>query len=378
MAADSSTLALAQSLIARASVTPVDAGCQALLADRLGAVGFSARHLRFGDVDNVWLRRGNADPLLCFVGHTDVVPPGPLEQWTSDPFTPQIRDGYLYGRGAADMKGSIAAFTTACERFVATTAGHQGSIALLITSDEEGPSVNGTVKVIEHLTERAERIRWCLVGEPSSRNVLGDTIKNGRRGSLNATLTVRGKQGHVAYPQDAINPIHSVLPALSELAKTTWDRGSEHFPPTTFQLSNINSGTGADNVVPGELEAKFNFRYSTALTREEIERRTLDVLDSTDMDYDIAWRHSGGPFLTPTGKLVDAARAAVRNHMGHEAELSTSGGTSDGRFVAPTGAEVLELGPVNATIHQLNECVSLKDLDVLSNIYEDMIRSLLT
>ena len=374
----SETLELARDLIARPSVTPEDAGCQQLLAERLRPLGFEIEPMPFGEVENLWARRGSEGPLFCFAGHTDVVPPGPLEAWESDPFTPEVRGGLLYGRGAADMKGSIAAMVTAVERFIASHPDHRGSIAWLITSDEEGPAVNGTVKVVETLERRKEKIDWCLVGEPSCSKRLGDTIKNGRRGSLNATLVVRGVQGHVAYPQLARNPIHEALPALSELAATEWDQGNAFFPPTTFQISNIHAGTGATNVIPGELEVIFNFRYSTETTHEALEERVEEVLRRHGLDYAIEWSLSGEPFLTSAGALVDAARQAVRETVGIETELSTSGGTSDGRFIAPTGAQVIELGPLNATIHKVNECVGVEDLDLLSKIYERMLVLLLT
>ncbi len=374
----SDTLELAKDLISRASVTPEDAGCQALMQARLRALGFACEDLPFGEVSNFWARRGDSAPLVVFAGHTDVVPTGPLEDWTSDPFTPTVRDGMLYGRGAADMKGSLAAMITACEAFVAAHPDHRGSIGFLITSDEEGPSVNGTVKVVEHLVGAGVSIDMCLVGEPSSSRQLGDVIKNGRRGSLNGKLRVHGKQGHVAYPQLAENPIHLALPALAELAAIEWDRGNDHFPPTSFQISNIHAGTGAENVVPGELEVMFNLRYSTELTDTRIRERVHALLDRHGLRYDIDWRLSGKPFLTPAGELVDAARNAIREVTGIEAELSTSGGTSDGRFIAPTGAQVLELGPLNATIHQVDECVSVESLDRLSRVYTVMLENLLT
>ena len=374
----SDTLELAKQLVARASVTPEDAGCQALMAERLRAIGFDVEDLPFGEVSNFWARRGEQGPVLAFAGHTDVVPPGPREQWHSDPFQPEVRDGCLYGRGSADMKGSLAAMVTACEAFVARHPDHRGSIAFLITSDEEGPSVNGTVKVVEHLQARGERIDWCLVGEPSSSRVVGDTIKNGRRGSLNGYLTVRGRQGHVAYPHLADNPVHRAAPALAELVAIEWDQGNDHFPPTTFQIANLHAGTGAENVIPGELEVQFNLRFSTEITEAQIRDRITALLDAHDLDYDLRWRLSGQPFLTPAGELVDAARGAIRDVMGFETALSTSGGTSDGRFIAPTGAQVVELGPVNATIHQVDECVAVDALDQLSRIYLDILQRLLT
>ncbi len=374
----SPTLELAKALIARPSVTPDDKGCQQVLAERLEKIGFVIETLRFGDVDNLWARRGTTAPLFAFAGHTDVVPTGPLADWDTDPFEPVVRDGYLYGRGAADMKSSIAAMVTACERFMEKYADHNGSIAFLITSDEEGPSINGTVKVIEVLEARGDKITWCLVGEPSSKDQTGDIIKNGRRGSLNGVLTIKGRQGHVAYPQLADNPIHRAGPVLAELANIEWDRGNEYFPPTTFQVSNIRAGTGAENVIPGSIELQFNLRFSTESTAESLKSRITAMLDGHGLNYDIQWRLSGHPFLTPAGELVEAARHAIQATTGIATELSTSGGTSDGRFVAPTGAQVVELGPVNATIHQTNECVNIAELDRLSAIYEEILKQLLT
>lgn len=374
----SDTLELAKDLISRASVTPEDAGCQLLMQQRLRAIGFETEDLPFGEVSNFWARRGNSAPLLVFAGHTDVVPTGPLDAWDSDPFTPEIRDGMLYGRGAADMKGSLAAMVTACESFVAEHPNHKGSIGFLITSDEEGPSIDGTVKVVEHLVKAGIKIDMCLVGEPSSTEQLGDVIKNGRRGSLNGKLTVHGKQGHVAYPELAINPIHLAAPALAELAAIEWDQGNDYFPPTSFQISNIHSGTGAENVVPGELKAEFNLRYSTELTEQQIRAQVCEVLDRRELPYTLDWRLSGEPFLTPAGKLVEATSQAINSITHIETRLSTSGGTSDGRFIAPTGAQVLELGPINATIHQVNECVEVEALDKLSGIYHAMLKNLLT
>ena len=374
----SATLDLSSALIARASVTPDDKGCQQLLAERLEKIGFVIENLRFGDVDNLWARRGTSAPLFAFAGHTDVVPTGPLADWNSDPFEPTIKDGYLYGRGGADMKGSIAAMLTACERFVAEHDNHTGSIAFLITSDEEGPSVNGTVKVVEQLEARDEKINWCLVGEPSSKDQTGDIIKNGRRGSLCGVLTIKGQQGHVAYPQLADNPIHRAAPALNELTGIEWDQGNAFFPPTTFQISNIKAGTGAENVIPGSIELSFNLRFSTESTADSLKSRVTAILDSHQLDYDIQWRLSGQPFLTPAGELVEAARKAIQSQVGITTVLSTSGGTSDGRFIAPTGAQVVELGPVNATIHQTNECVNIAELDKLSDIYEEILKQLLT
>jgi len=371
------TLELAKQLIARPSVTPDDAGCQELMIERLKPLGFEIHRLRFGQVDNFWARRGTAKPVVCFAGHTDVVPTGPKEKWTSDPFTPTVRNGFLYGRGAADMKGSLAAFITAIEDFVAQHPNHRGSIALLITSDEEGPSVDGTVKVVEWLEARGEKIDYCLVGEPSCVNCLGDTLKNGRRGSLNGHLTVHGKQGHVAYPHRVRNPIHLAAPALADLTHIEWDRGNEFFPPTSFQISNINAGTGAENVVPGQLDLKFNFRFSTAVTEDQLKTRVEETLQRHMLDYETRWQVSGKPFITQPGALVDALRAAVKSELGVDTSLSTTGGTSDGRFIAPTGAQVVELGPLNATIHQIDECVAVEDLGRLSRVYGATLARLL-
>lgn len=378
----SATLDLTFELLRRDSVTPNDKGCQQLLADRLSAIGFEIEHLRFGQADqwtdNIWARRGKVGPVFAFAGHTDVVPTGPAENWHSPPFEPEIRDGLLYGRGAADMKGSIAAMVNACERFVARHPFHEGSMAFLITSDEEGPATGGTVKVIEMLEARGEKIDWCLVGEPSSTAKVGDIVKNGRRGSLNGHLTVKGKQGHIAYPHLAKNPIHLMMPALSALCNFEWDQGNEDFPPTSFQISNINSGTGVTNVIPGNAEVVFNFRYSTESTHEQLQQQVELVLDQHHLDYHLVWVLSGKPFRTASGALVDATKSAIKAVTGYDTELSTSGGTSDGRFIAPTGSQVVELGPLNATIHQVNECVSVKDLDSLSEIYETLLQNLLT
>jgi len=373
----SATFDLACELIRRPSVTPDDSGCQRLMADRLAAIGFRIEPMRFGEVDNLWARRGDTAPLFCFAGHTDVVPPGPAGSWASPPFEPSVRDGLLHGRGAADMKGSLAAMVTATEAFVAERPAHPGSIAFLLTSDEEGPAVDGTVRVIETLEARGEKIRWCLVGEPTSVDRVGDVIKNGRRGSLNGRLRVFGRQGHVAYPHLALNPLHAFAPVLAALVATEWDRGNAHFPPTTFQVSNLNAGTGAENVIPGELTAWLNFRFSTEVDAPTLQRRVEAQLDQAGLTYELEWRLSGKPFLTPAGELVDAARAAVRAVCGYDAELSTSGGTSDGRFIAPTGAQVLELGPRNATIHQIDECVGLDELDALHAVYLEVLRRLL-
>jgi len=374
----SATLDLTLDLIRRPSVTLVDADCQTSMAERLAKIGFQIEKMRFGDVDNLWARRGSSGPLFCFAGHTDVVPTGDLGKWSSAPFLPEIRDGELYGRGTADMKSALAAMVVASERFVAAHPDHHGSIAFLITSDEEGPSINGTVKVIETLEARQEKIQWCLVGEPSSTKQLGDVIKNGRRGSLKGILTVHGKQGHVAYPHLADNPIHRAAPALAELAREVWDQGNQFFPATSFQISNISAGTGANNVIPADLRVVFNFRFSTELTAEQLKTRTHAILDSHGLTYSLDWNLSGQPFLTAEGELVAAAQAAIREVVGIETELSTSGGTSDGRFIAPTGAQVLELGVLNATIHQIDERVEVASLEPLTDIYQSILVKLLT
>lgn len=373
----SPTQALAEALIRRPSVTPDDAGCQDLLAERLAPLGFNIERLRFGQVDNLWARRGASHPVLCFAGHTDVVPPGPREAWRSDPFTPTVQEGCLYGRGAADMKTSLAAFVTAIERFLEVHPDHAGSIALLITSDEEGVAVDGTVKVVETLAARGERLDYCVVGEPTAVNRTGDMIKNGRRGSLSGRLVVKGVQGHVAYPQLAKNPIHLVAPAIAELAATEWDRGNEYFPPTTFQISNIHGGTGATNVIPGSVEILFNFRFSTASTVESLQQRVQAILDRHGLAYELAWECSGEPFLTPRGELVAAVTEAIRAVTGLEPELSTTGGTSDGRFIARICPQVVEVGPPNATIHKVDECVALADIEPLSAIYTGILERLL-
>ena len=373
----SATFELARDLISRVSITPNDGGCQALLAQRLARLGFTIEHLRYGDVDNLWARRGSTKPLICFAGHTDVVPTGPLDQWHSDPFQPTVRDGVLYGRGAADMKSSIAAFVTAIEGFLAQHPDHPGSIALLITSDEEGVAVNGTVKVVEALRARGEAMDYCIIGEPSSVAVLGDTMKNGRRGSLSGDLLVRGVQGHIAYPHLSRNPIHQFAPALAELSAARWDDGNEYFPPTTWQVSNITAGTGATNVIPGELRVLFNFRFSTASSEESLKSRVHEVLDRHGLDYGLTWWLSGRPFLTPKGKLVESLSRAVKNVTGRTPELSTSGGTSDGRFIADVCREVVELGPINASIHKLDEHIVLADLDALSRIYQFTLADIL-
>jgi len=371
------TLELARALIALPSVTPEDAGCQELLGRRLAALGFELDPLASNGVTNLWARRGRAAPLVCFAGHTDVVPPGPLERWHSDPFVPTEREGRLYGRGAADMKTSLAAFVTAIEGFLVRHPQPRGSIALLLTSDEEGPATDGTVKVVERLAARGERIDYCIVGEPTSVARLGDTVKNGRRGSLGGRLLVRGQQGHVAYPDQARNPIHLFAPALAELVATEWDRGNDAFPPTTWQVSNIRAGTGATNVIPGELEVVFNFRYSTASTAADLERRLAEVLDRHRLDYTIEWTLSGEPFLTRRGRLVEAMLAAIREVTGVEAQVSTTGGTSDGRFIARICPEVVEFGPVNQSIHKLDEHVALDAVAPLRAIYERVLERLL-
>jgi succinyl-diaminopimelate desuccinylase len=373
----SPTLQLTLDLMRRRSVTPDDGGCQALMMQRLNAVGFATTPLRFGAVDNFWAVHGTSGPIVCFAGHTDVVPTGPEQQWQTPPFEPTLKDGKLYGRGAADMKGSLAAMVTACERFVAAHSQHNGRIAFLITSDEEGVAIDGTVKVVEWLEQRGEKIRWCIVGEPSSAEEVGDVIKNGRRGSLGAKLIVQGVQGHVAYPEKASNPIHLALPALAELTAQVWDNGNAFFPATSLQISNMHAGGGTTNVIPGELEILFNFRYSTEVTDTQLRHRVEAILRRHELDYRIEWSLSGAPFLTAQGELVDAAEQTIRDLTNIETELSTGGGTSDGRFIAPTGAEVVELGPVNATIHKIDEHVVAADLDTLSLMYEGILEKLL-
>ena len=371
------TLELAQELIRRASVTPNDAGCQKFIADHLNPIGFEAVHLRRNDVDNLWLTHGQGDPVFTFLGHTDVVPPGDLNDWNSHPFEPELRDGYLYGRGAADMKGSVASMATAMERFTSRHPEHKGTLSLLLTSDEEGLAVDGTSRVVEYLVKNHTAIKWCLVGEPSCEKVLGDTIKNGRRGSSTGWLTVYGVQGHVAYPDRALNPVHSILPPLNELCNTAWDQGNEFYPPTSFQISNIHAGTGADNVIPGKAEVVFNFRYSSETNEDALKTSVHEILEKNGLRYEIKWHASGLPFLTSSGRLLDTTMEAVREVTGRQPELSTAGGTSDGRFIAPTGAEVIELGPVNATIHKIDECVKAEDLETLSLIYERILNKLL-
>lgn len=372
-----STLELAIELISRPSITPHDAGCQSLIANYLQSIGFVVETLRFGEVDNLWVRHGQTEPLLVFAGHTDVVPPGLLKQWQFPPFTPTVHEGLLYGRGAADMKGSLAAMVVAGERFIRSHPDHPGSIGLLLTSDEEGVAINGTVKVIDYLQVKGDRITWCLVGEPSSVNRLGDTIKNGRRGSLNGHLIIQGVQGHVAYPHQADNPIHRFAPLLKTLCETQWDQGNEFFPPTGFQITHLNAGEKVDNVIPGELEVLFNFRYSTEVTHTQLQAVVTDLLEQYQLNSKLTWRHSGLPFLTPVGTLVEVIQQAILEVCGYQATLSTAGGTSDGRFIAPTGAQVIELGPLNATIHKVNECVRVEDLETLATIYQRIIEKLL-
>ena len=377
MSIDSATIALSKQLIARQSVTPEDAGCQQIMIERLAEIGFEIHPLRFDDVDNFWAIRGESGPILCFAGHTDVVPSGPESQWQTPPFEPTIIDDVLYGRGAADMKGSLAAMVVAVEQFVEQNPDHNGRIAFLITSDEEGIAVNGTVKVVEWLREQNIIPNYCLVGEPSSTDHCGDTIKNGRRGSLGCTMQVIGQQGHVAYPHLADNPIHSAAPALAELAAEIWDNGNDFFPATSFQVSNINAGTGATNVIPGSLEVIFNFRFSTEVTEQELRERTIAILDKHQLQYELNWSLSGQPFLTAEGDLVEAAVAAISEVTGIETELSTAGGTSDGRFIAPLGSQVVELGPVNASIHRIDENVSVTELNRLTQIYQNILQRLI-
>lgn len=377
MTTESPTLDLTCELIRRRSVTPLDDGCQQLMIERLEALGFCVVRLPFGDVENFWAVHGKNGPTLCFAGHTDVVPTGPENDWQRPPFEPKIESGILYGRGAADMKGSLAAMITSVERFLADHQDHRGQIAFLITSDEEGIAVDGTVKVVEWLREQNAIPEWCIVGEPSSSKQVGDVVKNGRRGSLGAELTVKGIQGHVAYPHLADNPIHRIAPALAELAAESWDNGNDFFPATSFQVSNIQGGTGATNVIPGKVHVVFNFRFSTEVTAEQLRERTGAILDKHNLDYDIKWHLSGQPFLTAEGELVEATVASIREVSGLSTELSTAGGTSDGRFIAPFGTQVVELGPVNATIHKVDECASVADIDQLSIIYQRILEKLL-
>jgi succinyl-diaminopimelate desuccinylase len=374
---DINTLELAQRLISRRSVSPDDAGCLDIVTAILDPLGFNFERIGANGVDNLWARRGTQAPLTCFAGHTDVVPAGPLGHWTSDPFTPTIRDGRLYGRGAADMKSSIAAFVAAIAAFVKRYPDHPGSLALLFTSDEEGPAVDGTVRVVEELARRGERIDYCIVGEPTSVNQLGDMIKNGRRGSLSGTLTVKGVQGHVAYPHLAKNPVHEVAAAVAELASIEWDRGNEYFPPTTWQVSNFHAGTGAANIIPGEAQIQFNFRFSTASTVESLQTRLVNVLDRHGLEYDLDWVYGGRPFVTKKGDLVDAVARAIKTVTGIDTELSTTGGTSDGRFIADICPQVVEFGPVNATIHKVNECIAVEQVQTLPKIYEQILVNLL-
>ena len=373
----SATLELAKSLISRASVTPDDNGCQALMIERLEKIGFTIYPLKFGDVDNFWAVHGNNGPIFSFAGHTDVVPAGDDDAWESNPFEPTIKNGMLYGRGAADMKGSLASMVVATENFIEKNPNHNGIIAFLITSDEEGVAINGTAKVMDFLKDNNQKIDFCLVGEPSSTAILGDVIKNGRRGSLNACLRVKGKQGHIAYPLLADNPIHLVTPALNQLCDEQWDNGNDYFPATSFQISNIHSGDKVTNVIPGEVEVMFNFRYSTETTKEELQKRVNGILDSHKLNYFIEWSHSGYPFLTPKGELVSACVDAIEKIKAIKPELSTSGGTSDGRFIAQEGTQVVELGPNNSTIHQVNESVSVQDLEDLSKIYSQVLTNIL-
>lgn len=371
------TLALTKALIAKASVTPEDAGCQALMASRLEPLGFDIESLFFVDTLNMWARRGTKEPLLCFAGHTDVVPAGPADKWYTPAFEPTIVDGRLFGRGAADMKASLAAMVVATERFVTAHPNHKGSIAFLITSDEEGPFVNGTVKVIDTLQKRNENITWCVVGEPSSSNTLGDVVKVGRRGSLTGNLVIHGVQGHVAYPHLASNAVHVAIKALDALVEQHWDKGNDFFPPTTMQISNISAGTGATNVIPGELNVCFNFRYSSEVTHTQLQTQVERILTDAGLDYDLNWTLNGLPFLTGEGELVHAVSEAVEQVAGIKPQLLTTGGTSDGRFIAPTGAQVVELGPCNATIHKVNEFVNVDDLEPLARMYQKVLEQLL-
>ena len=371
------TLELAKALIARRSITPADEGCQQMIIERLVPLGFKAETIVHGDVTNLWIRHGTTRPLVVLAGHTDVVPSGPLEKWHSDPFVPTVRDGCLYGRGAADMKTSVAAFVTACERFVATHPSHKGSVALLITSDEEGPSVDGTVKVVEELKRRNEAIDYCIVGEPSSAQVFGDTIKNGRRGSLTGRLVVQGVQGHVAYPHRVKNPIHLAAPAIAEMAKTEWDRGNEYFPPTSWQVSNIHAGTGAQNITPGALQVDFNFRFSTQSTPDSLKGRVTEILDRHGLDYSIDWVVGGKPFLTKRGRLVETLSRVVEKVSGVKPDVNCTGGTSDGRFIFDICPEVAEFGPVNRSIHKVNEAVALEEIEPLTEVYRLALEELL-
>lgn len=376
---DSPTLKLACNLIRRHSVTPDDEGCQKLIADHLLPLGFRAEFMRFGHVDNLWLRKGTDDPLLVLAGHTDVVPTGPLAKWTTPPFEPTAKDGILYGRGTADMKGGLAAMVIAVENFLKSHPSHQGSIAFLITSDEEGPAIHGTRKVVETLQNRGEIPKWCIVGEPSSTHKVGDTVKHGRRGSLTGQLTIQGTQGHVAYPHLADNPIHRAMTALDNLAEEVWDKGNDDFPPTSFQIVHIESGGEASNIIPGSLTTQFNFRFSTEVTHEQLKQRVEHLLSQHQLNYDIEWMLNGLPFLTPEGgPLCTSVHKAVERITGTPPEFSTSGGTSDGRFIATMGTQIVELGLCNKTIHQVNECTRIDDLDKLTIIYEEVLKELLT
>ncbi len=377
MTSTSATIELAQQLIAKQSVTPEDAGCQKLMASRLEKLGFNIESMFFVDTLNMWARKGTQEPVFCFAGHTDVVPTGDPDNWHIPPFQPEVKDGTLYGRGAADMKGSLAAMIVATENFIAKHPDHKGSIAYLITSDEEGPFINGTTRVIDTLEARNEKITWCVVGEPSSTDYCGDVVKNGRRGSLTGDLRVKGVQGHVAYPHLADNPVHRSAQAIAELTSVEWDQGNDYFPPTSFQISNINGGTGAGNVIPGELDVMFNFRYSTEVTAEQLVATVESLFDKHGLNYELNWTYNGLPFLTDTGTFIDAVNLAIKEVTGKLPELSTSGGTSDGRFIAPTGAQVIELGPCNATIHKVNECVAVKDLEQLTLMYEKILENTL-
>ena len=371
------TLQLAKSLISRPSVTPNDKGCQAIMIDRLEKIGFKIHPLKFGDVDNFWATHGDTDPIFSFAGHTDVVPAGDDEAWKTPPFEPTVKDGLLFGRGAADMKGSLASMVVATENFIEKNPNHKGTVAFLITSDEEGIAVNGTVKVVDYLKSLDQKIDYCLIGEPSSTSMLGDVIKNGRRGSLNGLLTIKGKQGHIAYPHLAENPNHLMTSVLKDLCQQQWDNGNEYFPATSFQISNIHSGSRVTNVIPGEVEIMFNFRYSTETTKEALQKKVNDILDSRKLNYSIDWSHSGFPFLTPKGELVSACVDAIKKIKSIKPKLSTSGGTSDGRFIAQEGTQVVELGPINATIHQVDESVLVQDLEDLSKIYSQILTNLL-
>ena len=374
---NSESIELLADLIRRESVTPDDKGCQTMLAERLEPLGFTIEWMNSGNVTNLWARRGKSSPLMVFAGHTDVVPTGDVNSWSNPPFSGRIVDGYIYGRGAADMKGGVAAMVTAIERFINHSSEHAGSLALLLTSDEEGPAVDGTVKVIEQLQHRGEQIDYCIIGEPSSTSQLGDIIRNGRRGSLGARLIIKGKQGHVAYPHLADNPVHRALPALSELTAIVWDEGDDFFPPTTLQISNIHAGTGATNVIPAQLEVDFNLRYSPATSMDTIQSTIEQLCKRHELDSVIEWKDSARPFITQAGTLTDAVKKAIKNCTGNNTTLDTGGGTSDGRFIAPTGAQVLEVGPINATIHQIDECVLCEDIDTLSSIYESVLTDLL-